>query len=144
MKDLFVVDASVVLKWVLPKGHEPWQEPAWALFGALRQRSIDVAVPDLWWYEVGNILSRKYPERAADHLSALAVVLGEGLSMSEVSLRTTCLSLVQRYRVTFYDAAYHALAIVQEGVFITADEKYLQAAAGEAHVMHLRDWDFKV
>jgi len=36
------------------------------------------------------------------------------------------LELTRRYEVTFYDAAYHAHAIVEQGVFITADARYLQ------------------
>jgi predicted nucleic acid-binding protein len=50
------------------------------------------------------------------------------------------LRLTATFGVTFYDAAYHALAIVREGVFVTADEKYLNAVAGEPHAMHLKDW----
>lgn len=140
MAGLYVVDASVLLKWVLPPDHEPWQEQAWSIFAACRDGLIETHAPSLWMYEVGNILSRKYPEQAAAHLSSLAAILGEGHSVADLAFRSVILELVARYRVTFYDAAYHALAMTQEGVFVTADEKYLNAVANEPHVIHLRDW----
>lgn len=144
MAGLYVVDASVLLKWVLPPDHEPWQEQAWSIFSAVRQGAIEIQVPSLWVYEVGNILSRKYPETTAAHLSALGAIFGEGHSVSDSAFHAAILELVARYCVTFYDAAYHALAIIHEGVLVTADEKYLQAAAGEPHAMHLKDWRFGV
>ena len=140
MGNLYVVDASVILKWVLPADNEPWQEQAWAIFSGLRRREIEAAVPSLWWYETGNILTRKYPEQAAAHLAALTRILGDGHPMTEPSLRSTTLDLVGRRRVTFYDASYHALAIVLESVLVTADTKYLQAVSDEKHIMHLKDW----
>jgi predicted nucleic acid-binding protein len=42
--------------------------------------------------------------------------------------------------VTFYDASYHALAIVADGQFVTADEQHLQRAAEAGHLAHLKDW----
>ena len=50
------------------------------------------------------------------------------------------LELTRRYGVTFYDAAYHAHAIVERGVFVTADARYLQRT-GEASAMHLSAWN---
>lgn len=141
MSGPYVVDASVILKWLLPSGDEPWVNAAHDMFRNFQQGRIDVTVPALWWYEVGNILSRKYPEQAAAQLTLLGSILGEGFSVSSASMRTQTFDLVHRFRVTFYDASYHALAIVNDGVLVTADEKYLQAVAGESHIMHLNDWN---
>ena len=41
------------------------------------------------------------------------------------TLLQSFLRLATQYQVTFCDTAYHALAIVQGGVFVTADRKYL-------------------
>ncbi|QXP84560.1 type II toxin-antitoxin system VapC family toxin [Methylococcus sp. Mc7] len=140
MAGLYVVDASVLLKWVLPPDHEPWQDEAWSIFVAARQGKIEPAAPSLWGYEVGNILSRKFPDQAAESLASLTAILGEGHSVADSAFRAVILELLARNRVTFYDAAYHALAIVREGVFVTADEKYLNAVGSESHIMHLKDW----
>lgn len=45
-----------------------------------------------------------------------------------------------RYGVSFYDAAYHALAILNEGTFVTADIRYVKRVESPASVMALGDW----
>jgi len=39
-----------------------------------------------------------------------------------------------------YDAAYHVLAIRTDGLFVTADRKYLARAGRKGHVTLLADW----
>jgi predicted nucleic acid-binding protein len=68
------------------------------------------------------------------------MALGPGESLSAPDWQRQILALTTRHRVTFYDAAYHALAIVNEGIFVTADEKYLKAVGDDKHAMHLKDW----
>jgi len=140
MNGTVVIDASVILKWVLPPEQEPHHAQGQALGEAMLNRRLSVAVPPLWYYEVGNILIRRYPEHAAQDLSDLRKQLALFEQAMTPAWQSRILDLAARYRVTFYDAAYHALAIVREGVFVTADEKYLQAVTGEPHVMHLKDW----
>lgn len=48
--------------------------------------------------------------------------------------------LLNVVNVTFYGAAYHALAIVNQGVFITADEKYMKAVCDEPYFMHIKNY----
>lgn len=42
--------------------------------------------------------------------------------------------------ITFYDAAYHALALLHEGLFVTADTQYVTRAEGSGGVITLGDW----
>ena len=42
--------------------------------------------------------------------------------------------------VTFYDAAYHALAISRGGTMVTADRRYVARAASAGHLALLADW----
>ena len=51
------------------------------------------------------------------------------------------LNLTKRYGVTFYDAAYHAHAIVERGVLVTADERYVDRANAAGCVVRLSEWD---
>ncbi len=134
-----VPDASVLLKWVLPGEGEAHRERALALRSAVALERVDVLVPALWYFEVGNTLARKYPHDAAARLADLrAFRLSEAAMDSDIE--GVILRLTAGFGVTFYDAAYHALAIVNGCTFLTADEKYLQAVAGEPHIMHLKDW----
>ena len=48
------------------------------------------------------------------------------------------LQLTAHYRVTFYDAAYHALAIIHKCLFVTADERCLRRTVEAGGVTHLR------
>ncbi len=137
---LFVPDASVLIKWSLPEGAEEYQAEARQLLDGLAYERLQVRVPALWYFEVGNTLTRKFPDQADTALRQLQAILQDCVAEISTEWHVRTVDLVLRYRVTFYDASYHALAIVNQGYFVTADEKYLQAVAGESSVMHLRDW----
>jgi len=68
---IFVSDASVILKWALPLDHELFADRALALRNSLIYGTITLAVPGLWYFEVGNTLARKYPETAPEQLRLL-------------------------------------------------------------------------
>lgn len=140
MPKLAVIDASVILKWVLPPGVEPFQLQAVSLAEAIAQGRLVVRLPSLWFFEVGNILIRKYRQDADRDLADLRQQLGQCEQPVSVGWQREIIRLTGAYPVTFYDASYHALAVVNQGVFVTADEKYLQAVAGEPYIMHLKDW----
>ena len=69
-----VPDASVILKWVLPKDKEPYFEEAEAILGSFHNGLIDLLTPTLWIYEVGNLLGRKYPDEANRLISNLEAI----------------------------------------------------------------------
>lgn len=96
-------------------------------------------VPSLWLYEVGNILSRNFPAHALALLESLvAFGIQEGNAGEE--WRKHAMTLVHDYRVTFYDAAYHALAVVEHGTFVTADGKYFAKAKAAGGIVLLSDF----
>jgi len=135
----FIPDASILLKWVLPAEGESCIEQALSMRDAFVAGNITLTVPELWYYEVGNTLSRKYPDEAADLLSGL-LAMGFDTATPDPRWQAAILRLVSTCRVTFYDASYHALAMVNDAVFVTADEKYLAHAGVARHMIHLRDW----
>ena len=136
---LVVPDASVILKWVLPSGHEPNLVQALALRDSIADGQVRAVVPALWIYEVGNTLARRRPERAKHSLDVLSRFDLESAPRSSQWLESA-LNLTQRYGVTFYDASYHAHAIVGRGVFVTADERYVGRAGQAGFVMRLSEW----
>ena len=136
---LVVPDASVILKWVLPPADEENVDKALALRDSIVSGRVQALVPDLWVYEVSNTLARRFPDRAFRLLDALARF---NLTVAPRSRQwlNHALDLTRRYGVTFHDAAYHAHAIVERGVFVTADARYLQRT-GQAHsIIHLSAW----
>ena len=134
-----VPDASIILKWVLPRENEPYSRQAHAISQAFYDNEIDLIVPFLWVYEVGNVLTVKYPEVAR---VLLAHLVNLNIPVAHPSPRQIELAakLVARYAVTFYDASYHALAVTTGALFVTADEKFLRKLSDDEFCRHIRDW----
>src|SRR5450756_1181538 len=111
---LVVPDASVLLKWVLPSGDEPDADRALLLRTAILEETVRALLPALWLYEVGNTVARRFPAQAARWVSALMKFGIEEAPPSSPWLAKT-LELTSRHDVSFYDAAYHSLALVHGG-----------------------------
>ena len=136
---LVVPDASVLLKWVLPSEDEPDSAQALRLRAAILNDDVRALVPALWLYEVGNTIARRFPAHAAAWLTALMKFGLEEAAPSPAWL-ATALELIHTHRVTFYDAAYHALAISRKGVFVTADLRYAKQMPRDGSVIALSAW----
>jgi predicted nucleic acid-binding protein len=118
-----VPDASVILKWVLDAEDEPGHAAAMRLLERRQQGEIELAVPPLWLFEVGNFLCRK---RRADAAAVLAALCDLGLSevpMSRELIQRT-VALAQGHDLTFYDASYLAAAEARKGILVTADARF--------------------
>ena len=136
---IVVPGASVLLKWVLPSEDEPYADNALQLRSAIVDSNVYALVPPLWIYEVGNTIARRFPDHAQAWLSALMKFALEEAPVSKPWLTKT-LEIVQLHDVTFYDAAYHALAIVNGGTFVTADSRYATKTATSGSVVLVGDW----
>lgn len=132
-------DASVLLKWVLPGNDEQDTDAALELRDEAVAGHLDLVVPQLWIYEVGNTLARRFPDDADELLASVA-----GFRLAEARLdsgwRRRAVSLCATYGVAFYDAAYHAVALGLGGVFVTADERYVRRASKAGGISTLRRW----
>ena len=132
-------DASVLLRWVLPGDEERDTDAALSLREEAIAGAVELVVPQLWIYEVGNTLARRFPAHAEQLLASLV-----DFHLTEVRLdsawRAQAVSLAVTYGVSFYDAAYHATALARGGVFVTADERYVRRASEAGGVATLRRW----
>jgi predicted nucleic acid-binding protein len=107
---------------------------------ALLDELIEIRLPTLWRYEVGNVLGLKKPTVAVELMSALLAY-----EFDEVPLRTEYgLAVLEHMRevkpVTFYDSVYHVLAICAKGLYLTADVAYVKRARAKGHVALLAEW----
>jgi predicted nucleic acid-binding protein len=137
---IVVPDASVILKWVLEREDDPGHAQAIELQEALLAEEVEIRLPTLWRYEVGNVLGLKKPMMAMELMSALLAY-----EFDEVPLRTEyALDVLKHMQevpgVTFYDAAYHVLALRTKGLYLTADAAYVRRAKRKGHVSLLADW----
>jgi predicted nucleic acid-binding protein len=136
---LVVPDASVLLKWILPSDDEPDVDKALLLRTAILDETVRALLPALWLYEVGNTIARRFPAQSSSWLSALMKFGIEEVPPSNPWLAKT-LDLTSRHGVSFYDAAYHALALVHGGVFVTADTRYVNRVTEAGSVVALNEW----
>ncbi|GJL55341.1 MAG: hypothetical protein NPIRA02_24730 [Nitrospirales bacterium] len=138
---IIVPDASVILKWVLEKGEGVEVSTALDLQSAFVAGELELQVPTLWKYEVGNVLGLKQPQLASELMKALL-----DYELTEVALTSTycqaVLKLMEEVKgVTFYDSCYHVLAIQTMGVYVTADKSYVKRASRKGSIRLLADWD---
>ncbi len=138
MAGTIVVDTSVLIKWIKSRDEELIQE-ARSLLARIEKKSLQVVVPALLLYEIGNILLLKTsldPEALAvalDQVRALPfTVVGPDADL----LRRTA-RLGRELNITFYDASFIALAEQLDCTFVTADRKLHDRVSRLPRVRHL-------
>jgi predicted nucleic acid-binding protein len=125
-----VVDASVVVKWILP---EPGHERALRLLDLYQDEKLDLIAPHLLLAEVGNVLwkrqrrgeiSRTVAQRCFQQLVVDSPILLESPQVS-----ASALELAMAHDRTVYDCTYLAWALEQRCDLVTADEKLFRAVS---------------
>jgi predicted nucleic acid-binding protein len=132
-----VLDASVAFKWLVPDSAEEDVSAAKALLVDHMEGRAKLIVPDLLYYEVGNILlfgrSRPPLEEALEALTDLFSIPLRVVSSSLESANST-LQLASLHGLSYYDATYVALAEMLDCPLITADRRLAQRARATSHV----------
>ncbi len=124
-------DTSVVIKWFHSSG-EAEVTQARAILDAHAAGTLTANVLDLTVYELGNVAARALGlpgERVVAILDRLELICGEGMRLSPKA-RKDAAELAVTHRLTFYDAAYWAVARERDITLVTADAELLQAGAG--------------
>ncbi|MGI8982484.1 MAG: type II toxin-antitoxin system VapC family toxin [Pirellulaceae bacterium] len=123
---LFVVDASVAIKWFVPEILSPEAM-------AFRKSGHDFHAPNFFDVEITNIAWKKLQrgeltrQDADDIVQQLAIL--PVARHSETQLLAPALDLADKTQRTVYDCLYLALAQQIGGVMITADQKLANALA---------------
>lgn len=134
---LYVLDTSVILTVALQqKGHERAEK----LLFLKDTYKISVLLPEIFRFEFFNILGREIGKEGA--MEAYKVFMERQVSFVpfEGDLAESALRLMKKYpKISFYDAAFHALAKAYDTYFITMDEKYFAMTKKEGHVKLLGD-----
>ena len=134
----YVVDASVILKWVLGEEQESDQDLALKLLDTWAAGIAEFVAPSLWQYEVGNFLGRELQGEAKEKMTLLL-----DLGIQSVDPNNTiidrCFAWMEQHAVTFYDASYLAVAFEIQGTLITADEKFCRKMGKLGRICLLKD-----
>ena len=121
-----VIDASAAIALVRREPAAP--EVARALRAST---SAERLVPDVFWLEIGNVLHRRYrvsPETMVEALRELDELGLESVRLDR-ALLLVAFDLTAQHRLSTYDAAYLALADIEDAQLLTLDAE-LAAAAG--------------
>lgn len=141
----YVVDASVAIKWYVP---ETLSEQADHLLEESATAGVMLLAPDLIIAEMGNIVWKKHrlgelkPTEAQQILIEIQEHLPIRLSASSLLLQGAW-EIARLYERSMYDALYLALAEERRAIFITADERIVNAlshAPLAERVRWLGDW----
>ena len=136
----YVVDASVILKWVVGDDREADQRRAMDLLAAWADGSADIAAASLWQYEVGNFLGRQLGQEAMEKMDSLLKLRIRAVNLNAHMIQR-CFSWMKQRGVTFYDASYLAVALEIGATLITADQRFVKKMQEADQIRLLRDLD---
>ena len=131
----FVPDASVIMAWLFEDESTKYTDSV-----LLRLESEDAHFPDLWLYEVANVLvigerrnriTEAKSRRFTELLNELPIRVVE---IAKDALWGNVLVLAREHGLSAYDAAYLELAM-REGFPIATQDKTLRKAAKRAGLM---------
>ena len=138
---VFVVDASVVVKWFVPEVHSDAAH-RWLL------AAHDYFAPDLIFPEAGNAVWKKVrrgelTSRDAQQLVKDLVAAGiETVSMRALVSDAHAMALATG--ITVYDATYLTLAVRLETQLVTGDDRLARAVTGHRslapHIRSVQDF----
>jgi predicted nucleic acid-binding protein len=134
-----VVDASVIVKWILPGAEREAQTgEALALLRAIQSDQVQVVQPPHWLVEVAAVLVRLRPEiaePALDLLDALELPVAADIAIYRRAER-----LAAELGHHLFDTLYHAVALEREALLVTADGHYRRKAQRLGAVADLAAW----
>jgi len=138
----YIIDASVVLKWVLPD--ETYQENADKLKRNFLCGEIQLFAPSFITQETANALWIAVKQRRmqqTDAQEALKFLQNIQLRLYELNWTdvSQCLSIACKLEIAVYDAAYLFLCDKIGAQLFTADNKLFEKAKEHFKVTHIRD-----
>ncbi len=130
----FVLDASITLSWCFSDQATPLSDAALA-----RLTEDEALVPELWPFEVANVLAvaeRRGRLRSAQTLQFVQLLGQLPITVEELgrgAILSTVVDLARTTGLTAYDASYLALA-ASAGLPLATDDSLLRQAALAAGV----------
>jgi len=138
---MFVLDASVAVKWFLPPEHERLTAEALALLKKFVQADVGFIVPDLFWAEIGSAFWKAIRLGRFDEASSKGAF--RYLAACDLPVYPTfalldkAFDIANTYERSVYDSLYVALAMETKSQLITGDERLANALAAHFPVKWL-------
>ena len=135
----WVIDASVATKWFLQDAdNEPDTDHALRLLELGLEEQAQFLQPSHWVSEIAAVLARRAPTTAVDNIRDLQQFdFCTVISSTPIYLRA--IKLAQALDHHLFDTLYHALALEEKALMITADAKYFRKASHLGGITLLKD-----
>ena len=116
-----IIDASVAIKWFY---HENDQAKAQTILQQIKTGEINILVPLLFFYEVGNVfVTKKERPQIIRNAFSLLSRLHFHIQHNEEKQIPDISAFAKKYELSFYDGVYTFLMKEKAYPFITADKK---------------------
>ncbi len=139
-----IVDANVIIKTFID---EPDSQIALDFLEACVTNYASLKAPHLLQYEIAQIVSRKgidigvcrdFLEDTVEKVVEQSTPRREAWQVAEKIVKT---GHQKSGYPSMYDSIYHAMAIVADGTFVTADHHRYEKAENYGHIVLLKNWD---
>lgn len=133
----FVLDNSVVMRWLFADGSQEAIDYSARILDLLQDEDNAAAVPCVWALEVGNVIVRAETKgvlqeaRSAEFLGILQDMSIETDPRSTTHALGDTIQLARRYGLSTYDASYLELAL-REGLPLATNDQALRKALAVA------------
>lgn len=129
----FVLDNSVVMRWLLQDGSDERLTYAAKVLDILTQESSEALVPGIWALEAGNVMLKAQAKSLVSEARGAAFVgLLQDMAIiadphtADHALSDT-LQLARRFKLSSYDASYLELAMREGLALATLDDDLRRA-----------------
>jgi predicted nucleic acid-binding protein len=119
---MIVLDASVILKWVLDE--EPQGRSARSYRDGHLTGINPIVVPELLYYEIASALGAKTSLTSEDAINGFNAIVEMELESHSLQGENfvEAIQMARQFKISLYDSSYIALAKSLACDFITADE----------------------
>jgi len=139
MDQLYVPDATVIVKWALQPAEDKEQDRSLDLLQLWLEGGCEFLLPSLWLPEVSSLLMQLYPQRAAE-LVELLIGFGFPEASNTGELYRTALQLAHQQGASYYGALYQAVALRHGGTLVTTNTGYWRKSRSSGGVLLLKDF----
>lgn len=129
----FVLDNSVVMRWLLKDGSDERLAYASKVLDLLTQENTEALVPGIWALEAANVMLKAQAKCVVTEARcATFAALLQDMAITTDPLTATCalgdtLQLARRFKLSSYDASYLELAM-REGLPLATLDGDLRSA----------------
>lgn len=131
MNEKYVVDTSVTAKLFV---NEPDRDKALLLYQRASKKEVSLIAPELTWYELNSVLTKaQLPlEDIQRHLfvfqaqvdNKIIEIIPSSLEILNQAAEIASVDTRGKGYVSSFDATFHAIALLENAVFITADRTH--------------------